>query len=210
MSTRWIQSRGTRAWLVAALVAAAGLVMIGAAAGAGGEPKGAPSGDETGGSRPDTPKLGEITDYLTGRFGSSKGLQPEIQVALRLKEKELEKERDRIEVERSRVQAMRARVEARFREMEVLRELLDRRMKEFQDERTKAKDERIAKLQKVIAGMSPEAAAAMLQKMDRELVVGLLYKMNGRKLARIMDALPPDQAALLTSGFAKLTLGGER
>ena len=161
--------------------------------------------DEEG--RPDegqAPPLGGIVDKLIEGFAGEKGLHPELQAALRRKEKELMGRAVRMKEEKGRLLALRAEVEARYRTLEALRETLQQRVVHFNEAISRQKDERFTKLQKVISGMDADRAAAMLAEMEEDLVVGLLHSMPQRKLAKILEEMPAKIAARLGMRFATM------
>jgi len=70
-----------------------------------------------------------------------------------------------------------------------------------------AYQKRIAKLVKIVDKMKPIDTASIFSKLDDELVLQLLIRMNDRNAAKVLSQLPPSRAARLTAKLGSQTSG---
>ena len=75
---------------------------------------------------------------------------------------------------------------------------LKKQVESLQAEKGVAQSVNVKQLAKVYDAMKPVEAAAIISKLDNELVVSLLKMVKKRQAAKIMAALPPERAATLS------------
>lgn len=113
---------------------------------------------------------------------------------LERKRAELERERQRLAQERRQLEKLKKEIAQRIAELKKVQQVLKKLVAEEQTQRRK----RILQLVKVMSNMRPEAAAAVVEKLDDQMAVEIFSRMNSRIAGKVMAALPPERAARIS------------
>ncbi len=106
----------------------------------------------------------------------------------------LNEELEKIKRERRALEAMRVEIKAEIMEMEKSRKAVNA-LFEKMDER---KAKRIKKLVKVYQGMEAEAVVPLLENLEEDIMLAVLYRMKEKKQAAIMALMDPARAASIS------------
>ena len=118
---------------------------------------------------------------------------------LLMKKSELEEKEERIEKERANLLAIKENINAKIAELTQLRD-------EIRSDMTRKKaveDQKFKHLIKVYSSMKPQSAATLIEKLDIELAVRLLSKMQGDNVGKILSFVEKDKAAEISRGIVK-------
>ncbi len=88
--------------------------------------------------------------------------------------------------------------------MRRLQNNLDIKLKEQRSDNMNVRDQRLAKLIKIVNSMRAEEAARVLPAMEEDLAVKILASLSGAKASKIMGGLPPEKAAVLSAKMVQL------
>lgn len=119
---------------------------------------------------------------------------PRLIKLMEARQQEIAREEARLARERKELQKLRAEVSRRIAELKKVQVVLEKLVK---DEKTK-REARIRQLVKVLSNMRPDAAAAVVAKLDDRMSVEIFSRMQSRQAGKLMAALKPIQAARIS------------
>ena len=137
----------------------------------------------------------DIKDDFTWSYDLVLALQKRDE-ALRIKEKELGMEEERIEY-------LKGELSKRITELSELKT----RIAGLIEQKQTVENEKMRKLAKVFEETPPEQAGPLLSKLDVDIAAQLILKMTGRKAGRIWGYVDPDQAVNISKELARLQPG---
>lgn len=106
---------------------------------------------------------------------------------------------DKREREIEQREAMLKAAEKRFDEKVAELEGLKTQLRSLVDQRSKDEEERLRSLVRIYETMKPKEAAQILEKLDLDVVVGVIGRMKENKVAPILASMMPDRAKTLTA-----------
>lgn len=106
---------------------------------------------------------------------------------------ELKRESEKLEKLRNDIRAEYTKNQEILKQIRLERERLEQLKKEIEEQAKKIKDERYIKLAKVLEKMDPEEAGKKISKAENpEEIAYILYNMNEKKAATILNNTEPD------------------
>ncbi|MFY8105356.1 MAG: MotE family protein [Elstera sp.] len=158
-------------------------------------PKGVPG-------KPDDSKMTEVAAATTPATAElprdpTRFTQGEIDLLQKLSERR--EALDKRERELEQREAMLRAAEKRFDEKVSELEGLKTQLRSLVDQRSKDEEERLRSLVRIYETMKPKEAAQILEKLDLDVVVGVIGRMKENKLAPILASMTPDRAKTLTA-----------
>ena len=112
----------------------------------------------------------------------------------------LKLEREKIEREREALVLLKAEVKREIERLEAIRKNLDSRFAKVDEQRNK----RIAKLVKIYQGMQAQEVVKLLDNLDEEIMLNVLYRMKAKNQSQILAQMEPARAA----GISKKLIEG--
>ncbi len=106
---------------------------------------------------------------------------------------------DKRERELEQREAMLRAAEKRFDEKVAELEGLKTQLRSLVDQRSRDEEERLRSLVRIYETMKPKEAAQILEKLDLDVVVGVIGRMKENKVAPILASMMPDRAKTLTA-----------
>lgn len=106
---------------------------------------------------------------------------------------------DKRERELEQREAMLRAAEKRFDEKVAELEGLKTQLRSLVDQRSKDEEERLRSLVRIYETMKPKEAAQILEKLDLDVVVGVIGRMKENKVAPILASMLPERAKTLTA-----------
>ncbi len=158
-------------------------------------PKGVPG-------KPDASKATEVAAATTPVAAElprdpTRFTQGEIDLLQKLSERR--ESLDKRERELEQREAMLRAAEKRFDEKVSELEGLKTQLRSLVDQRSKDEEERLRSLVRIYETMKPKEAAQILEKLDLDVVVGVIGRMKENKLAPILASMLPERAKTLTA-----------
>ena len=131
----------------------------------------------------------------------------EIQVLQQLagRRAEIEKRSSELDRREAVLKAAEERIDAKIQELKKLQASIQQAIGTYDDQETK----RIENLVKVYETMKPQEAARIFEQLDMPTLMGIVEKMNTRKLAPVLAQMNPVRAKMMTDEFAKRRKPGE-
>lgn len=81
---------------------------------------------------------------------------------------------------------------------------------EFMNERDEKEENKLKKLARFYEAMDAEQASPLMQKLDNDLSIKILDRMDTKKAGAILALFPPQRAASITSAFPRLKLQADK
>jgi flagellar motility protein MotE (MotC chaperone) len=131
----------------------------------------------------------------------------EIQVLQQLagRRAEIEKRSSELDRREAVLKAAEERIDAKIQELKKLQGSIQQAIGTYDDQETK----RIENLVKVYETMKPQEAARIFEQLDMPTLIGLVEKMNTRKLAPVLAQMNPVRAKMVTDELAKRRKPGD-
>ncbi len=123
--------------------------------------------------------------------------QGEIDLLQKLSERREALDKREREIEQR--EAMLRAAEKRFDEKVLELEGLKTQLRSLVDQRSKDEEERLRSLVRIYETMKPKEAAQILEKLDLDVVIGVIGRMKENKLAPILASMLPERAKTLTA-----------
>lgn len=123
--------------------------------------------------------------------GAAGQFDPRIVQLIEQKRADLAVEESHLAHERQELEKLREEVGNRIDELKKVQGVLEDLVKAEQNQRA----ERVQQLVKVLSNMKPDAAGAVVAKLDDQMAVDVFSKMPPRTSGKVMATLPPEQAA---------------
>lgn len=117
--------------------------------------------------------------------------------SIRKRERELDMKAEALRDERERLQELRRDVESAVERLEEKKASLERLTKEIEA----VKDERIQRLVKIYASMSPEEAAPRIEELDKEVAVLILASMRPSSAGKILGLVNVEKSVSLSQSL---------
>jgi flagellar motility protein MotE (MotC chaperone) len=137
--------------------------------------------------------------------------------SLEEKRLEIEKEKERLTEQEARLESLKEELELKIDELARIRKAVEAALavKEKQETETVrlAREQEEAKLKhlvKVYTSMKPKNAAALIDKLDMEVVLQLFSRMKGQQIGQILTYVSVDRAALVSERLARKGSGRGR
>lgn len=131
----------------------------------------------------------------------SKGSEGAVLKSLADRRRVLEKRERELQLRENLLQAAEKRVAARIAELKAIESRIDTELKSQDAER----DAKFNRLVKVYSSMKPKAAAAIFDRLDIDVLMGLVKRMKARNMSAIMAKMDPAAAQRLTLRMASET-----
>lgn len=135
-------------------------------------------------------------------------------LSLEEKRLEIEKEKERLAEQQTRLESLKDELTQKIDELARIRQEVEASLavKEKQEEEKVrlAREQEEAKLKhlvKVYSSMKPKNAAALIDKLDMEVVLQLFSQMKGEQIGQILTYVSVDRAALVSERLAHKTAG---
>ena len=131
----------------------------------------------------------------------------EIQVLQQLagRRAEIEKRSSELDRREAVLKAAEERIDAKIQEMKKLQASIQQAIGQYDDQEAK----RIENLVKVYETMKPQEAARIFEQLDMPTMIGLVERMNTRKLAPVLAQMNPVRAKMVTDELAKRRKPGD-
>ena len=169
--------------------------------------------NRTSGSPPDLTELQKEIASLEARL---KGIKQDIDKyfkagapktvispeTLEQKRVQLDKEGERLKEERKRIEALKQELDEKVVKLTKIQDAIQSNL----DEKKILQDKRIKHLIKIYTTMPPKKAAALIEKLEMEIIIAVLSKMKGENVGQILPYVPPKKAAAISERLAKLGL----
>ncbi len=163
---------------------------------------------------PDAPDLTELQKEIVSLEAHLKGINQDIDKyfkagapktvispeTLEQKRAQLEKEGERLKEERKRIEALKQELDEKFVKLTKIQDAIQSKL----DEKKILQDKRIKHLIKIYTTMPPKKAAALIEKLEMEIIIAVLSKMKGENVGQILPYVPPEKAAAISERLAKL------
>lgn len=133
-------------------------------------------------------------DALLGDQPSTPQYDPRLIQLIEQKRADLATEEARLASQRQELQKLKEEVNGRIEELKKVQTVLEELVKTERDQR----EGRVQQLVKVLSNMRPDAAGAVVAKLDDQMAVDIFSKMQPRTSGKIMAALKPDHAARIS------------
>ncbi|MBV8536100.1 MAG: hypothetical protein JO128_10940 [Alphaproteobacteria bacterium] len=118
---------------------------------------------------------------------------------------EIEKRSSELDRREAVLKAAEERIDAKIQEMKKLQGSIQQAIGQYDDQETK----RIENLVKVYETMKPQEAARIFEQLDMATMIGLVERMNTRKLAPVLAQMNPVRAKMVTDELAKRRKPGD-
>ncbi|MFQ5455221.1 MAG: MotE family protein [Nitrospirota bacterium] len=130
--------------------------------------------------------------------GGKESDNPEL-IVLERKKRELEQKEERLKGDEERLLRLQNELNEIVKKYTKIRDEAEKRCSSIQDR----EKEYFTNLIKVYESMSPESAAARIEKMNKEIALRLLVNMKGKAVGKILSFIEPQKAAKFSEGFIK-------
>ncbi len=161
------------------------------------------------------PALAEDTENGTGQNRSSKSPsdentpllpQPSLNFQdlgtgveiLECKRAEIETEKRQLERERKQLTALKQEIELNLKKLSEIQDSIQKKL----DEQKMIRDNKINHLIKIYTTMAPKKAAALIEKLDMEVIIELFSKMKGEHVGQILPHVSAEKAARISEHLA--------
>ena len=162
------------------------------------------------------PALAEDSQSVTGQNRSSKSPsdehaallpQPSLNFqnvgasieVLECKRVEIEMDRRQIERERKQLTTLKQEIEANLIKLSAIQDSIQRKL----DEQKMIRDNKIKHLIKIYTTMAPKKAAALIEKLDMEVIIELFSNMKGEHVGQILPHVSSEKAAEISEHLAR-------
>ena len=115
------------------------------------------------------------------------------------KRSEIEMERRQLERERKQLTALKREIEAKLVRLSEIEESIQRKI----DEQETIRNNKIKHLIKIYTTMAPKKAAALVEKLDMEVVIELFSRMKGEQVGQILPYVSAGKATKISERLAK-------
>jgi len=162
------------------------------------------------------PALAEDSQSVTGQNRSSKSPsdekaallpQPSLNFQnvgasieiLECKRVQIEMDRRQLERERKQLTALKQEIEANLIKLSAIQDSIQRKL----DEQKMIRDNKIKHLIKIYTTMAPKKAAALIEKLDMEVIIELFSNMKGEHVGQILPHVSSEKAAEISEHLAR-------
>jgi flagellar motility protein MotE (MotC chaperone) len=135
-------------------------------------------------------------------------------LSLEEKRLEIEKEKERLAEQQTRLESLKDELTQKIDELTRIRQEVEASLavKEKQEEEKvrlahEQEEAKLKQLVKVYSSMKPKNAAALIDKLDMEVVLQLFSQMKGEQIGQILTYVSVDRAALVSERLAHKTVG---
>ena len=111
----------------------------------------------------------------------------------------VEKERRQLERERKQLNALKQEIEAKLARLSEAQESIQRKL----DEQKTIRNDKIKHLIKIYTAMAPKKAAALIEKLDMEVIIELFSEMKGEHVGQILPHVSAEKAAKISERLAR-------
>jgi flagellar motility protein MotE (MotC chaperone) len=118
---------------------------------------------------------------------------------LECKRAEIETERRQLERERKQLTALKQEIEANLVQLSEIQESIQRKL----DEQKIIRDNKIKHLIKIYTTMAPKKAAALIEKLDMDVIIELFSEMKGEHVGQILPHVSAEKAAKISEHLAR-------
>ena len=146
------------------------------------------------------PALAEDADspFASRASLSSQNLGENAEV-LERKRAEIDMERRQLERERKQLDALKQEIQAKVAKLSEIQDRIQRQL----DEQQTILDNKIKHLIKIYTTMAPKKAAALIEKLDMEIIVELFSTMKGEHVGQILPHVSAEKAAKISERLAR-------
>ena len=141
-------------------------------------------------------KISESLDTYSKSLPGKTSLSPE---TLENKRLQIEKERLALDEDQKRLAALKTEIDEKI---VTLRKIQNAVRKDLEQKQA-VQDNRIKHLIKVYTTMPPKKAAALIEKLEMDVVMALFSKMKGENVGQILPYVSPEKAAKISAQLAK-------
>jgi len=127
----------------------------------------------------------------------------EWELKLREREKELDQKENELKKMEVQLLPLKEEVESRMGELNDLQNSLAAEAKKLAAREKTLQDEKITHLVKLYSSMEAQKAAAILDKLELDIVVRILGNMRGKSAGEIMAMMTPDRGAIISERLSK-------
>lgn len=113
------------------------------------------------------------------------------------RQKDLDSREEELKIKEERIAAIRGDVEARIAELKRLHSSIEAFVKKIDE----VNDERVKRLVKIYESMSPEEAAARIEKLDQGTAVMILASVSEKKAAKILGFVDVEKSVKLSKAL---------
>ncbi|NVL91055.1 MAG: hypothetical protein HWN69_08730 [Desulfobacterales bacterium] len=146
------------------------------------------------------PALAEDADYpVPSQQSLDPGKIGEGLEILERKRAEIEMERQQLEKEREQLTVLKQEIETRLIRLSEIQESVQAKL----DERETTRNKKIKHLIKIYTTMAPKKAAALIEKLDMEVIMELFSTMKGEYVGQILPHVSAEKAAKISERLAK-------
>lgn len=143
-------------------------------------------------------KISAGLDRYVRSGGEKSAISPE---TLEDKRRRLEKQRSELDAEREKLEALKKEIEGKLSRLTAVQTAIESKL----EERKTIRDERLKHLIKIYTTMPPKKAAALIDKLEMDVVIALFSRMKGDSVGQILPYVSPERAAKISERLAKLT-----
>ena len=118
---------------------------------------------------------------------------------LERKRAEIEMERRQLERERKQLAALKQEIQAKIARLSEIQDSIQRQL----DEQKTILDNKIKHLIKIYTTMAPKKAAALIEKLDMEIIIELFSTMKGEHVGQILPHVSAEKAAKISERLAR-------
>jgi flagellar motility protein MotE (MotC chaperone) len=129
---------------------------------------------------------------------SSQNLGENVEI-LERKRAEIEMERRQLERERKQLAALKQEIQAKVARLSEIQDSIQRQL----DEQKTILDNKIKHLIKIYTTMAPKKAAALIEKLDMEIIIELFSTMKGEHVGQILPHVSAEKAAKISERLAR-------
>ncbi|CAN2048262.1 flagellar protein FlbB [Candidatus Magnetomoraceae bacterium gMMP-1] len=129
---------------------------------------------------------------------------------LRRQKKELERERQRVNQERRQLEVLKKEIDIKIARLSEIQDTVQQKIdeqkaliKKHNELQQEALDKKFKHLLKIYSSMPAKKSAALIDKLDMDVVVRLLSKMKGENVGQILGYVSPEKAARISERLAK-------
>ncbi|MDJ0830857.1 MAG: hypothetical protein QNI92_13465 [Desulfobacterales bacterium] len=135
--------------------------------------------------------------------------------ALEEKRQRLKKEENRLNAQRKQLEELKKEIEQKIGELAQIQQQIESTLERRQAAQTEveqrqklAQEAKIKRLVKVYTSMKPKTAAALIEKMDMDVVLKLFARMKGEQIGSILTYVNRDRAAKISELLAPKSSAG--
>ena len=129
---------------------------------------------------------------------SSQNLGQNVEI-LERKRAEIEMERRQLERERKQLAGLKQEIQAKVARLSEIQDSIQRQL----DEQKTILDNKIKHLIKIYTTMAPKKAAALIEKLDMEIIIELFSTMKGEHVGQILPHVSAEKAAKISERLAR-------